>query len=253
MGDARRAIRRPCVAARLSGDAVRGVPPRRHPGPRAQSLLPAATLRAAQDATAGLSGSFAPGRRRYQRMNCLMTVARSESRVPVAASRSAQSSSLTLTDRCCVPGLFGTRPSLPAVRTDFNGTPLRCTYGEGTVVYVHRASLRGVQMIDQPTAASPAAASCAGPRASPGVLTAGAPRRPPGSRRSPRTSRPGRSPGPLTDRGRRGRADLRAVSSKGDVTYPVTAKGQCNCLAALRTGRADRCYHVAAARMVAVA
>ena len=43
------------------------------------------------------------------------------------------------------------------------------------------------------------------------------------------------------------------VSSKGDETYLVTAAGQCNCKAALRTGRAGRCWHVAAARMVTAA
>lgn len=45
---------------------------------------------------------------------------------------------------------------------------------------------------------------------------------------------------------------FRAVSSKGDASYLVTPNGQCNCPAGLRSGRADRCYHVAAARMVAL-
>lgn len=41
------------------------------------------------------------------------------------------------------------------------------------------------------------------------------------------------------------------VSSEGDGTYLVTAKGQCNCPNQLRTGKADRCWHTAAARMAA--
>lgn len=45
---------------------------------------------------------------------------------------------------------------------------------------------------------------------------------------------------------------FRAVSSKGDRTYTVAATGQCTCPAAARSGRADRCYHVVAARMVAL-
>lgn len=44
---------------------------------------------------------------------------------------------------------------------------------------------------------------------------------------------------------------FRAVSSKGDTAYLVAATGQCNCPSGLRRGRADTCYHVAAARMVA--
>jgi hypothetical protein len=42
----------------------------------------------------------------------------------------------------------------------------------------------------------------------------------------------------------------RAVSSKGDVTYLVTADGVCNCTWSLRSGRAAGCYHVAAARII---
>jgi len=45
----------------------------------------------------------------------------------------------------------------------------------------------------------------------------------------------------------------RAVSSKGDVTYLVTADGVCNCAWALRSGRAAGCYHVAAARIIEAA
>jgi hypothetical protein len=46
---------------------------------------------------------------------------------------------------------------------------------------------------------------------------------------------------------------MRAVSSTGDGTYLVTAAGQCNCIAALRSGKADRCYHTAAARLLVAA
>lgn len=46
---------------------------------------------------------------------------------------------------------------------------------------------------------------------------------------------------------------FRAVSSAGTWSYLVTARGQCNCAAALRSGRADRCYHVLAARMALAA
>lgn len=42
-----------------------------------------------------------------------------------------------------------------------------------------------------------------------------------------------------------------AVSSAGDSAYLVTAKGQCNCPNQLRRGRADGCWHTAAARMAA--
>lgn len=46
---------------------------------------------------------------------------------------------------------------------------------------------------------------------------------------------------------------FQAASSKGDGTvYLVSATGACNCPAGLRSGKADRCYHVAAARMVAL-
>lgn len=41
------------------------------------------------------------------------------------------------------------------------------------------------------------------------------------------------------------------VSSAGDSAYLVTAKGQCNCPNQLRRGRADGCWHTAAARMAA--
>lgn len=44
---------------------------------------------------------------------------------------------------------------------------------------------------------------------------------------------------------------FRAVSSRGDGTYLVTATGQCNCIAAVKSGKADRCYHTLAARLVA--
>ena len=88
----------------------------------------------------GRSGSFAPGLRRYQRMNCLITVPRSEPSPFVAVSKSAQSSSLMRTERCCVPGRLGMPSSLTGVRTEFNVTPLRCTYANDSVVYVHPAS-----------------------------------------------------------------------------------------------------------------
>jgi len=42
----------------------------------------------------------------------------------------------------------------------------------------------------------------------------------------------------------------RVVSSAGDAVYMTTATGQCNCPAGLRSGRADRCYHACAARMI---
>jgi hypothetical protein len=45
----------------------------------------------------------------------------------------------------------------------------------------------------------------------------------------------------------------RAVSSRGDVTYLVTAEGQCNCTWALRSGRGAGCYHVAGARILEAA
>ena len=41
------------------------------------------------------------------------------------------------------------------------------------------------------------------------------------------------------------------VSSRGDGTYLVTAEGQCNCPNQLRKGKADGCWHTAAARMAA--
>lgn len=43
---------------------------------------------------------------------------------------------------------------------------------------------------------------------------------------------------------------FQAVASAGDRTYLVAAAGQCTCPAAARSGRADRCYHVAAARIL---
>ena len=126
---------------------TRKAPPGAIEGARSAALVGQCGSRSAspsaQKAVVGRSGSFAPGRRRYQRMNCLMTVPRSEPDEPVAVSRSAQSSSLMRTDRCCVTGLFGTAPSLPGVRTDFNGTSLRCTYTRSTLVYVHRAIPQG--------------------------------------------------------------------------------------------------------------
>jgi hypothetical protein len=63
----------------------------------------------------GRSGSRAPGRRRYQRRNWLITFARSVPMAAVARSASSQSASSTRTERCCVLGLLGTRPSLSAV------------------------------------------------------------------------------------------------------------------------------------------
>lgn len=45
----------------------------------------------------------------------------------------------------------------------------------------------------------------------------------------------------------------RAVSSKGDVTYLITADGVCNCAWSLRSGRAAGCYHVVAARIIEAA
>ena len=69
-----------------------------------------------------------------------MTLARSSPAASAADSRSRQSSSLMRTERCCVPGLFGTWSSMSGVRTAFNVTPLRCTYDNDSVVYVHPAS-----------------------------------------------------------------------------------------------------------------
>jgi hypothetical protein len=43
---------------------------------------------------------------------------------------------------------------------------------------------------------------------------------------------------------------FQAVSSNGTDTYLVSAKGVCNCPAGLRSGKADRCYHTAAARIL---
>lgn len=74
-------------------------------------------------------------------MNCLITVPRSEPSPFVAASMSAQSSSLMRTDRCCVPGRLGMPPSLAGVRTEFNVTPLRCTYTHDSVMYVHQQAI----------------------------------------------------------------------------------------------------------------
>src|ERR1039458_7703477 len=88
----------------------------------------------------GRGGSFAFGRRRYQRMNSLITVARSDSTALGVFSRSVQSSSLMRTERCCVPGLFGMLPTISGVRTEINATSLRCTYDHATVSYVHQAT-----------------------------------------------------------------------------------------------------------------
>ena len=43
---------------------------------------------------------------------------------------------------------------------------------------------------------------------------------------------------------------FRAVSSKGDETYLVSAKGLCNCPGSLRAATAFRCYHTLAAKLV---
>ena len=43
---------------------------------------------------------------------------------------------------------------------------------------------------------------------------------------------------------------FRAVSSKGDGTYLVSAKGLCNCPGSLRAATAFRCYHTLAAKLV---
>ena len=103
-------------------------------------------------------------------MNCLITVPRSEPDEPVAVSRSAQSSSLMRTDRCCVTGLFGTAPSLPGVRTDFNGTSLRCTYTESTF---------GVR-----TPSNPAGSPVDRAQAQPSASAAASPSRPPPASRT---------------------------------------------------------------------
>ena len=92
---------------------------------------------------AGRSGSFTRGLRRYQRTRWLMTLARSSPAASAAASKSPQSSSLMRTERCLVFGWSGTWSSMSGVRTVFNVTPLRCTYTDDSVVYVHRQANGG--------------------------------------------------------------------------------------------------------------
>lgn len=72
-----------------------------------------------------------------------MTFARSVPARRVASSASFQSASSMRTERCFVFGLLGTRSSVPGVRTVFNATPLRCTYTQDTLVYVHRNPSEG--------------------------------------------------------------------------------------------------------------
>ena len=91
---------------------------------------------------AGRSGRAAPGRRIHHLASCRRIALRSLPISAVMVPKSAQSSSLNRTMRCLFLGAFGTGSSVPGVRTIFQATPLRCTYTDATVMYVHLQACR---------------------------------------------------------------------------------------------------------------